>query len=254
MAANKFLIACTARTGSNLLVRSLNRPPRVRCFGELAKASFPSEPNAFTPLERLTGRSAEDLTPSQQHDIVGFIFDTIYALPVPTVGFKLFYEHCREAGRAILWDRLAADTTLRVIHLTRNATFDLYVSLLYAQRTDQWFVRHDEPDPTPSDSEDIEIDVGHCRAFLRRHFENRSKVTAMFSAHACMEIDYSELAVDLGGVLIKIRRFIGAPDPVEDRVPLRKQSARRAQEKVRNYQAVKAAFRGTDFESVFLED
>ena len=143
---------------------------------------------------------------------------------------------------------------MRVVHLTRNAAFDLYVSLLYAQRTDQWFTRHDELDSQPNDSEDIDIDIEHCRRFLHRHFESRAKATALFSAHPYMEIDYSDLETDLGAALAKVRRFIGAPDPLEDRLPLRKQAARRPAEKVRNYQAVKAAFRGGGFESLFPVD
>jgi LPS sulfotransferase NodH len=237
MASIKFVIVCTARTGSNLLVRSLNRPPRARCFGEVAKLSFPTEGNAFTPFERLTGRTAEDLERVQQGDVVGFVFDTVYAAPALTVGFKLFYEHCREPERAPLWDRLAADATLRVVHLTRNATFDLYVSLLYAQRTDRWFTRHDD-DSAPNDSEDIEVDIEHCRRFLLRYRESRRQAAALFSAHPYMEIDYGELDADLAGALTKVRRFVGAPDPLEDRVPLRKQAARSVAQKVRNYQAV----------------
>jgi LPS sulfotransferase NodH len=251
MATSKFLIVCTARTGSNLLVRSLNRPPRVRCFGEVAKLSFPTEGNAFTPFERLTGRTVEDLARMQQGDVVGFIFDTVYAAPAPTVGFKLFYEHCREAERAPLWQRLADNRSLRIVHLTRNATFDLYVSLLYAQRTDQWFTRHDEPEGRPNDAEDIEVDIEHCRKFLLRYRQSRGAAAALFSDHPYMEIDYNDLEDDLAGALTKVRRFIGAPDPQEDRIPLRKQSSRKAVEKVRNYQAVKAAFAGGDLESVF---
>jgi LPS sulfotransferase NodH len=252
MATSKFLIVCTARTGSNLLVRSLNRPPRVRCFGEVAKLSYPTEGAAFTPFERLTGRAAEDLARAQQGDVVRFIFDTVYALPAPTVGFKLFYEHCREPERAPLWDRLAADRSLRVVHLTRDAAFDLYVSLLYAQRTDQWFTRHDDADGRPNDSEDMDVDVDHCRRFLLRYRQSRAAAAALFSAHPYMEIDYADLDDDLAGALTRVRRFIGAPDPREDRVPLRKQSAREAAAKVRNYQAVKAAFAGGEFESLFV--
>jgi LPS sulfotransferase NodH len=251
---NRFLIVCTARTGSNLLVRSLNRPPRARCFGEMAKLSLPSEANVFAPFERLTGRGEQDLCTLQQTDVSGFIFDVVYSLPGEAVGFKIFYEHCRETGREGLWDRLAADEAIRVVHLTRNAAFDLYLSLLYAQRTDQWFTRRDRPDTPPNDSEDIEVDPEHCRRFLQRHLDSRDAASDLFRAHPLLEIDYADLERDLAGALANVRAFIGAPRPQEDPVPLIKQAARQAREKVRNYEAVRAVMNGTRLAALFGSD
>jgi hypothetical protein len=223
----------------------------VRCFGEVAKANFATEPNAFAPFERLTGRDAQDLSKLQREDISRFVFDVLYALPGDAVGFKLFYEHCREPGRARLWDELASRKALRVIHLTRKATFDLYLSLLYAQRTDKWLTRPDDAGPLANDSEDIEVDVEHCRAFLQRHLDWRRETQRRFGAHPYVEVDYADLETNLTGALSKVRQFIGAPNPEDNPVPLRKQAARRADEKVRNYQSVKAAFRGTSLATLF---
>jgi len=250
---SSFLIVCTARTGSNLLVRSLARPPHVRCFGEVAKANFATESNAFAPFERLTGRDGEDLAKLQAEDISGFVFDVLYTLPGDAVGFKLFYEHCREPGRVQLWDELASHKALKVIHLTRNATFDLYLSLLYAQRTDKWLTRPDDPGALANDSEDIEVDVDHCRAFLQRHLDWRRETEARFGSHPYMEVDYGDLETDLPAALSKVRQFIGAPNLKENLVPLRKQAARRAYEKVRNYESVRAAFKGTSLARLFTE-
>lgn len=241
---NRFVIVCTARTGSNLLVRSLNRPPRTRCFGEVAKASFASEADAFAQFERLSGRGATELAAMQIEDVGSFIYDVIFELSGDTVGFKIFYEHCREPGRAGIWDRLVADAGLRVIHLTRNATFDTYLSLLYAQRTDQWFIRRDHADSPPNDLDDIDVDLEHCRSFLQSYLDKRRKASALFGGHTYMEIDYSALETDLAGALAEIRHFIGAPTPKEDPVPLRKQAARPAHEKVRNYFEVVETLRG----------
>ena len=248
---SQFVIICTARTGSNLLARCLTRPPHVRCFGEVAKVSYPSEPNAFAPFVRLTGRDKMDLAKLQREDIGKFIFDVVYALPGDAVGFKLFYEHCREPDRAVLWDRLASRKSLKIVHLTRNAAFDLYLSLLYAQRTDKWLARLDDAEALPNDSEDIEVDVEHCRAFLQRHLDWRRETATLFSAHPYVEVDYSDLEGDLSGALAKVREFVGGPNPNENPAPLRKQAGRRADEKVRNYEAVKAAFEGTSLASMF---
>ncbi len=249
---NKFVIVCTARTGSNLVARSLARPPLVRCFGEVAKFNFATEPNAFAPFVRLTGRDEEDLARLQREDIEGFVFDMLFALPGDAVGFKLFYEHCREAGRANIWDRLADETGIKIVHLTRNAIFDLYLSLLYAQRTDKWLIRSDDASAPPNDSEDIEVDVAHCRAFFERHLQRRREAVRRFASHPYMEVDYGDLEADLAGALANIRNFIGAPSPRQYLAPLRKQAARPAHQKVINYDAVRAAFDGTDLASMFV--
>ena len=248
---NRFVIICTARTGSNLLARSLARAPQVRCFGEVAKFNFASEPNAFAPFVRLTGREEAGLASLQKNDIASFIFDVIYKLPCEAVGFKLFYEHCREGDRVKLWDRLSAEKSVKVVHLTRDATFDLYLSLLYAQRTNQWLVRHEDAETASNDSEDIEVDVEHCRAFLERYLASRQQTAERFSAHPYLEVDYSELESDLGATVSKIRRFIGAPDPHEPKAALLKQASRKAEEKVLNYKSIREAFEGTSLAHLF---
>ena len=250
-AKTKFLVVCTARTGSNLLTRSLGRPPDVRCFGELAKANYRAEPNAFTTLQRLTGRGAEELAELQSETIENFIFDIVYKIEGEAIGFKIFYEHCREATRAVLWDRLAAERTLKVVHLTRDAGFDLYVSLLYAELTNKWVTLRGEFDAQANDSDNIDVDIGHCGRFLQRYFDRRREAAKAFARHPYLEVDYSELEGDLSGALHKVRDFLEVPQQGIDIAPLRKQAARPAREKVRNYAEVKAAFRGTDVASMF---
>ena len=187
----------------------------------------------------------------QMRDVTAFVYDVVYALPGAAIGFKLFYEHCREVDRIGLWRRLASDAELKVVHLTRNAAFDLYLSLLYAQRTDQWLIRRDDTDAAPNDSVDIEVDVEHCRKFLQGHLDRRREAVAQFRSHPLMDVDYSELETDLGAALSRIRQFTGAPSPKEDPVPLRKQARRQARDKVRNYDELVRSFRGTSLAHMF---
>lgn len=233
------------------MTRSLARPPQVRCFGELAKFNFASEPNAFAPFVRLTGREEAELKELQFTDIAGFIFDLVYALPGNAVGFKLFYEHCREGDREKLWERLALEDEVKVVHLTRNATFDLYLSLLYAQRTGKWLMKHDEAEAAPNDADDIEVDVEHCRAFLQTHLNWRREAKARFAAHPYLEVDYSDLENDLVGVLTNVRGFIGAPELTDQMPPLKKQATRQAADKVLNFKAIKNAFADTELAPMF---
>ena len=95
------------------------------------------------------------------------------------------------------------------------------------------------------------MDVAHCRKFLQSYLDKRRRATTLFSGHPYMEIDYSALEADLAGALAKTRRFIGAPTPKEDLTPLRKQAARPAHEKVRNYAEIVEAFRGSDLSGMF---
>lgn len=249
----RFVIVGTARTGSNLLARSLNRPPHVRCFGELAKTNYAAEPDAFVQLQKLTGRGREDLAAVQTDDVVQFIFDIVYKVPADAVGFKLFYEHCRDPPRRPLWRRLEAEPSIRIVHLTRRAVFDLYLSLLYAERTGRWLARPEDPGGQPNDLEDIEVDVDHCRAFFERYETGRRRATELFRAHPCLEIDYESLRSDLPEAVSAVRAFIGVDQEQGRPAPLRKQASRSPAEKVRNHAAVKAAFADSVWAAYFAE-
>lgn len=246
----RFLVIATARTGSNLLVRGLNRPPATRCFGEVAKALFSAEPRAFAVISRLSGRPEASLAALHSRNVEDFIFDVLYNIRSAAVGFKLFYEHCREPGRRGLWGRLAEESAIDVIHLTRNCAFDAYLSLLYAQRTGSW-LKQPGDSALPNDLSDVEIDVDDCRTFLAWYSKCRREVTRSFSSHRYLEIDYSGLVADFDGALSEVRQFVGDCEPPSGKVPLEKQASRPAWAKVKNYDALMAAFHGTEFATMF---
>ena len=129
-----FVIVCSARSGSNLLVGYLRQVREVACFGEIFRDSYPGSPGWDKLVERLgLPRDAADL---HARDVTAF-WELVLEQGLRRrrwVGAKAFYYHRR--GERI-WDRFGEDDH-RVIHLWRDATFDQYVSRLLAVSSGEW--------------------------------------------------------------------------------------------------------------------
>lgn len=98
----KFIILTRCRTGSNLLVRSLNQHPDISCEGEILKQDDIQDP--------FTGR-------------------TLWR------GFKLFYCHWKYPE---IRESLHNDRDLYLIHLTRRDIFSAILSRHLACKTGAW--------------------------------------------------------------------------------------------------------------------
>src|SRR5882757_756143 len=67
-----------------------------------------------------------------------FVFYHHQREPV-AVGFKIFYEHCREdADAQKAWSYLIADQGIRLIHLIRENLLESLLSLVIAESTNEW--------------------------------------------------------------------------------------------------------------------
>jgi LPS sulfotransferase NodH len=257
---NRFVIVTTARTGSNLLVRTINRAPKITCYGEIMKQEFRQESSAeqfFLQLSEILGLSVqylEKLQVNNPSEFLNLIFDSKNA---GILGFKLFYRHAREDVRKTIWQGLQEHQEIKIIHLLRRNLLDTYMSLQYAHLTDQWIL------PTFAYKEKIESLDRYDREMLSinprvllNFFEITSKyiqeTKTMFAHHKYLELYYENLDSQYDREIEKAFNFLEVPLIIKEQ-PTIKQRSKTNRERIKNYQELLGFFKNTDWIGFFSE-
>lgn len=222
----RFVVLSRSRTGSTLLVAFLNSHPNIRTDGEI--------------FRRLRGRD--------HREVLGRVFGR-QPWSVKARGFKLFYYHPLDGGDA-LWRDLAAMRDLHVIHLRRRNILRTLVSREIAAAQKVW--RQTQPGATASGDKTVAFAAGELvRRFLEtRAMERRGEEA--FRGHPILPVDYEDLVADPAGTFRAVTAFLGVPARAP-RAGLVKQNTEPLQQLVKNYDELKRAFAGTEWEAFFSE-
>lgn len=129
--ANTFFILSAPRTGSTLLVRTLNNIAEICCHGELflpgqvrgLRDEF--DPFAATPEQRQT--RAQKLLNERNTDQVRFLAQALERQE-SAVGLKIIYEDFLNPRWQPAFSKAIEDTGTRFIHLNRRNALRRYVS------------------------------------------------------------------------------------------------------------------------------
>lgn len=226
----RFLILTRPRTGSNLLLDFLNSNR-----GSFARSEV---------FRNLHGRD--------HRRVLGRIFRR-YPFYIRAVGFKIFYDHPLDAACPELWDGLAADETIRVIHLDRENVLRSFVSQKIAEKTNVWLdKRGGRAGERPAREKNVRLD----EAELRREFEQtrrwRQEGEARFQRHPLLHLSYEDLTGRPDEAFARVCGFLGVPFR-RPRTSLKRQNPERLGELVVNYRELKDSFRGGEFAG-FFED
>ena len=239
----RFLCIGYARTGSTLLMRSLNNHSHIIGFGEIVKNvdRYPAHYHEFENGEALF-----------QRDPVRFLQTRVfrrYPPDIAAVGFKIFYHHApRDTawGRAV-WDYLLAQPDLRVLHLKRGNKLKTLLSEKQAGETEEWIKYSAGTEPAA-----VSIDPAEAQRFFERMAAWEAEYDALFAGHPGCQVIYEELTRDLPGQLRRIQTFLGVAyedvHPGTERRPRRALSAQ-----IANYAALKNHFQGTPWAEFFTE-
>ena len=235
----RFLVVSHARSGSNLLVRSLNAHPDIACFGELLKPQ-----QGLAELERLqvTPQELEELQRLRAEDTAGFahaFFDAAERAGYDAAGFKLFYYHAREDGRASIWDAIARQRQWRFVHLYRDDVFGTYLSRELALATNDWLKvagKSDDPDYDAT----ITVDVAAFRKFRRTLTASIEDARALLPGDKTLVTTYEDFTGDFESGLSEVQRFLHV-EPRNIRPPLDKQARKSWREYVTNVDEVEQA-------------
>jgi LPS sulfotransferase NodH len=257
---DRFIILTTARTGSNLLARSLNRATGITCHGEIMKKDFKQEGSSekfFLNLAEQSGLPKSYLEQLQLNNPAEFLKLIFSPKQQGTIGFKLFYYHAQEDLRNQLWQVLQQHKEIKIIHLIRENLLDTYISLQYAHLTKQWilptFAYKDKIDQIERyDQEMLSIKP----QILLDFFENTSKKVRenkiRFAQHNYLEIYYENLDNQYNQELTKVFNFLEV-SPFVKAQPTLKQRSKTNRERIKNYQELLNFFQNTEWLRFFSD-
>lgn len=131
----RFVILSGPRTGSTVLAQALNSSRDILCFREVFNYTLDAIDYS---VEGYNNGSAEDLA-LRARDPIGFLRERIFCRhpgKIRAVGFKFHYLHFW--GFPGLWEALADDRQLRVLHLKRRNMLRMLLSHKIAESTGVW--------------------------------------------------------------------------------------------------------------------
>ncbi len=239
----RFICIGYARTGSTLLMRSLNNHSRIVGFGEIVKNvdRYPQHYHEFEGRQALFER-----------DPARFLQTMVfrkYPPQIDAVGFKIFYHHApRDTawGRGV-WGYLLGQPDLRVLHLKRHNKLKTLLSEKQAGETEEWIKYSDDREPAA-----VHIPPAEAETFFARMAAWEAEYDALFAGHPHCEVVYEQLTRDLPGGLRQIQTFLGVPyedvHPGTEKRPRRSLSAQ-----IANYAELKSHFAATPWAEFFTE-
>ncbi|WP_155990674.1 hypothetical protein [Paraoerskovia marina] len=225
----KFLVVSHARSGSNLLVRSLDAHPKVVSRGELLKRTEPLDPLRALDFsaERIADLERTRVSRSREFG------DTFWSgfSGVSAAGFKLFYYHGRHLGPTI-WTEIADNSDISIIHLYRESHFDAFLSLKLAEASGVW-VRPAGKFQETDYGRSVTVDLDEFEKYsdeLSAHIEG---MNALVPKDRIRQVTYSRLVSSYGEELNGCFDFLGV-GRISVEMPLDRQRGGTAMDYVAN--------------------
>ncbi|MYC60381.1 MAG: adenylyl-sulfate kinase, partial [Gammaproteobacteria bacterium] len=205
---DKFMISCTARSGSSMLSTLLNSHPRVLCHGEVLAAPHESA-GPYHDL-RSQGADVDDwLREYRQERPEAFLYDVCFnPAGHQSVGFKFKLEESLTSSYKSFRELLAADKDIKIIHLQRKNILDKYVSLQMTRQSGVFSIRSSSQRP---DLRPFTIDIPDFIAYVRKDRQRYETAFEMFRDHPSLHLTYEELCESRPAALGKVQDFLELP-------------------------------------------
>lgn len=236
----RFMIACAARTGSTMLVRTLRSHPALLMHGEVwgermvgldgpLARDCEADPDAFAALERLRF--------AQPEQAMRRLLDPHGAR---AVGFKLKFDELVRPEWAAVRRLVEADHGLRIVFLHRRDLLRRYLS--HQVVLQQTGVTNVPAGGIPPAIAPFVVDIDDCLRDIAETRRRGREFEAAFAAHAALRVDYEDLAADPQAQCGRVFAFLGLqPAPV--RVATERIVRAPPQALVRNHAELLAALR-----------
>ncbi len=205
---DKFMISCTARSGSSMLSTLLNSHPQVLCHGEIIAAPNESA-GPYQALREQGTNIDERLQEYRQQHPEAFLYDVGFnPAGNPRVGFKFKLEESLDEAYRPFRDLIVADTDIRIIHLRRENILDKYISLQMTKRSGVFSIRAggERPQYRP-----FAIDIADFIAYVRQDRQRHDAALELYQHHRCLHLSYEELCESRAAALAKTQDFLELP-------------------------------------------
>ncbi len=205
---DKFMISCTARSGSSMLSTLLNSHPRVLCHGEILAAPHESA-GRYHELRKQGTDVDVWLREYRQEHPGAYLYDVCFnPAGHQSVGFKFKMEESLADAYKSFRDLLVADTDIKIIHLQRKNILDKYVSLQMTKQSGIFSIRSSSQRPKLSP---FAIDIPDFIAFVRKDRQRYESAFELFKDHPCLHVTYEELCDSRPESLAKVQDFLELP-------------------------------------------
>lgn len=224
----RFIVLSRSRTGSNLLVNFLNSHHAIYCENEI--------------FQRLGEQRAEERL-KQVYSREPFY--------IRAKGFKIFYYHPLDNPSSSLWQNLIEDRGIAVIHLKRRNILRTLVSREIAGYQDVWHTHH-PVDPRSAGDKQVTLSIDKTTHLLARTRHWEELADRQFRHHDMLTLYYEDLVKQTDTQWRQVTRFLHV-DYKHPETDLRRQNPESLRELITNYNELRAAFRGTEWESMLEE-
>jgi LPS sulfotransferase NodH len=206
-ASVRFMIACAARTGSTMLVRTLRSHPALLVHGEVwgdrmvgldgpLARQCEADPTASAALERTRfGQPEQAMT--RFLDPHG----------ASAVGFKLKFDELVRPEWQAVRDLVEADEDLRIVFLHRRDLLRRYLSHQVVLR--QTGVTNVPVGGVLPEVAPFEVDIDDCLRDIAETRRRTREFTIGFAAHPSMQVAYEDLAADPQAQCDRVFGFLG---------------------------------------------
>ncbi len=233
----KFVIVGAPRTGSTLLVKTINNLNGVCCHGELLGPEHVRGYEDGFDLVKASKSEREARTQrlllERNTDPVDFI-DRILAADHTATGFKALYSAFLDPRWREVVAFLQTTPAIKFIHLTRKNTLRRYIS-------EQILLEGGPNHSGAGGKSDMLIKVRvDIDAFLRRSSQiaaEGNEISSLLAKQTVLDITYEELSADTAATVARVCEFLAlANNPADIKPALNKVGAANLSDAVSNYQ------------------
>lgn len=236
------VVIAHARSGSTLLTTSMSHHPTIVMFGELFTAADAERRHAA--LGRRPYRDGDDPV-----SYLGKMLEREAYFGSRIVGFKLMYGHALCGPAANVWQWLATEPGVAVVHLRRKDALASLVSLRIAELTHVWALSPGAEAPHPTGP--IVLSAAECVEHFEWLARRHEWVEHLFAARPKLDLWYErDLLHHFARTLRRVWAFLEL-DPGPHRVDLIRQAQAPLADQVANYLELKDHFGGTEWERYF---
>ncbi|MEM7590815.1 MAG: sulfotransferase domain-containing protein [Cyanobacteria bacterium P01_A01_bin.83] len=227
---SKFIIVSHARSGSNLLLNSLNSHPNIIAEHEI-----------FAAHNRNIG---EDFQPT-----LNSLFRE-RPVSAEAVGCKIFYYHLNDDE----WRQMSQIPDLKVIHLKRKNRLSMIVSMKVAFKTSQWGITK-ESERIDVSKKQIYLDYDYLRNTFNEIESWEKNTQELFGDSQTKNILYEDLVYRYNESIEALFDFLSVPKIPAEKIKTKhkKQNPEPLNQLIQNYDELKAKFLGTPWEYYFDE-
>jgi len=234
--SKKFVIVGAPRTGSTLLVRTLNSLEGICCHGELLADFVRGYEDGFDPLAASKSERddrASRLLQQRDQNPENFILNALNTENTAT-GFKALYSSLTNPRWREVTQSLLAMPDIKFIHLTRHNSLRRFVSEQIMQSGGP---NHSGAGGKSEKRIKVHIDIDTYRRNTAEIEAERRQVILRLPEKNLMDISYEQLSADTVATVTAVCQFLGLDTrPSEIKPALNKVGAADLRDSVSNYQ------------------